>query len=326
MKRYRGDTASSNGDGGYISARSVNLWAVGWYVVLTAFEYLFCRLVIEPYIGCVWSHVVFGIVFMPLTVCFLWAKHVTPAFESWGNAVWLFLKNHPALWFGIRAVVDVSVLAVAFYLLWPMLKWPGDVDWSYFKPLALWLLFIDGLIVFLAFYGKKQTRDALNLGLEKAYRDIDGIVRKDVIEEVFYLTTMVSVILKAIVVVVIAAGVVGAAGIWTSIFTIILPYFVLSVIETALFITGSIGATVRYWQWLLTEPPKIVIRFLFKIKRDQTRCYHCERIIPLVGIYECPSCHFKFKGHYFNWCPNCYSRFSYIDCECGLSRKRPVMY
>ena len=102
-------------------------------------------------------------------------------------------------------------------------------------------------------------------------------------------------------------------------------YLTLAIIVTLLF-TGSFGVTIRYWEWLLTEPPKKVIRALFNIDRDKVNCKHCERIIPLVGTYSCPGCKFTFKGHYFDWCPYCFSRFGYINCECGLSRKRPLLY
>lgn len=102
-------------------------------------------------------------------------------------------------------------------------------------------------------------------------------------------------------------------------------YLLLSILVT-LFYTGSFGVTIRYWEWILTEPPKMVIRTLFKIDRDKVSCRHCDRIIPLVGTYTCSGCKFTFKGHYFDWCPYCYSRFGYINCECGLSRKRPLLY
>lgn len=102
-------------------------------------------------------------------------------------------------------------------------------------------------------------------------------------------------------------------------------YLFLSIIVTLLF-TGSFGVTVRYWEWLLTEPPKSVIRTIFQINRDKVTCRHCDRIIPLVGTYTCSSCKFTFKGHYFDWCPYCYSRFGYTNCECGLSRKRPLLF
>lgn len=102
-------------------------------------------------------------------------------------------------------------------------------------------------------------------------------------------------------------------------------YLLLSIFVTLLF-TGSFGVTIRYWEWILTEPPKKVVRAVFQINRDKVNCKHCDRIIPLVGTYTCSTCKFTFKGHYFDWCPYCYSRFGYINCDCGLSRKRPILY
>ncbi|MCD4654410.1 hypothetical protein K8T06_10820 [bacterium] len=306
--------------------KQVNPPLASFYVLLSVFQYLFCRIAVEPLIGNAWAHLAFLIMFAPLTTYFLWERPIGGKLE----VVWLkiadFLKGHPEIWFAVRIIVEIATILAILYFLSSRLGWITVVEWDWLKRLLPWVFLIDTLVSFLAIYGSKKTQESIRLNVRSAFQGLENFVNNDSIKEVFYLTSIVSVIMKTILVTVVVAGVAGAYGIVAGILIVILPYFLFSVLYTALVITGSFGATVRYWQWLLTEPPKIVVRWIFKINRDKVRCYHCERIIPLVGTYECSKCHFKYKGHYFNWCPSCYSRFTYIDCECGLSRKRPFIH
>jgi len=324
------DTAlpdKSNGSGmKRLSFKDLNLPLTGFYVTLTTIQYLFCRMTVEPLIGNIWAHLSFLILFVPLTAYFLWEQTIGSGLESIGLNIERFLKNHPELWFAARIIAEIATVIAILYFLGSRLTWNAAIDWSWFKKLLLWIFLIDALVAFLAIYGTKQTREGIRENVSTTFQQIEGTVRKDAVREIFYLTSTASLILKTFLTIMVVAGVVGAVGLVGGILIVILPYFLFSVLYTALFITGSFAATVRYWQWLLTEPPKIVVRFLFKVSRDKVRCHHCERIIPLVGTWECSSCHFKFKGHYFNWCPSCYSRFTFIDCECGLSRKRPFIH
>jgi hypothetical protein len=306
--------------------KKLNLPVTVFFGIVSAVLYVFCRLVIEPLIGNIRAHLAFLILFTPLSIYYLWEKQIGGKLETFGLKTEKFFRNRPGLWFAIRIGLEVAGLVLIFYFLGSRLTVIGVVDWSWLMRFLLWIFFIDALVAFLAIYGTKQIQEGIRGNVSASFQQIEGIVRKETIKEIFYLTSVVSLILKAILTILVIAGVGGAIGLAGGIFVIILPYFLLSVIYTALFITGSFGATVRYWQWLLTEPPKIIVRFLFKIRRDKIRCRHCNRIISLVGTYECPKCHFKFRGHYFSWCPSCYTRATFIDCECGLSRKRPLMF
>lgn len=309
-----------------ISLKDLNLPLTGFYVILTAIQYLFCRLMVEPIIGNLWAHISFLILFAPLTAYFLWENQVGSWLESVGLKIEAFLKNHPELWFAARMIVEIAAIILIIYFLGSNLKFVGVVDLAWIKKVLLWIFLIDALVAFLAIYGTKQTQEGIRENVSTTFQQIEGIIRKDAIKEIFYLSSIVSAAMKIILTILVVAGLVGAIGIAGGILIVILPYFLFSVLYTALFITGSFGATVRYWQWLLTEPPKIVVRFIFKIRRDKIKCRHCSRVIPLTGTYECPHCHFKYEGFYFGWCPSCYSRATYIDCECGLSRKRPFIH
>ena len=309
-----------------LSLADLNRPLTSFYVILTALQYLFCRIVIAPLIGNVEAHWIFLGLFLLLTSYFLLEKRVGPRLESAGTKIETFLRNHPELWFSARIIVELSAIILILYFLGSKLTWIAVVDWSWLKRVLLWIFLIDALIAFLSIYGTKKTQEGIRENVSSTFQQIEGMVRKDAIKEIFYLSSIVSVILKTILTILVVAGMVGAIGLAGGILIVILPYFLFSVLYTALFITGSFGATVRYWQWLLTEPPKIVVRFIFKIRRDKIKCRHCNRVISLVGTYECPKCHFKFKGFYFGWCPSCYTRATYIDCECGLSRKRPFIH
>lgn len=294
-----------------------------FYVAISFIQYVFSRLVIEKYAGCGWAHGIFAGLFVMVTVYYLWEKPVGRWLDVLGGKVEAIFQKYPALWFGIRVILEIALLGLVFYWIGTHLKSIQGKDYSWLLKILKWIFAIDSAIAFLAFYGTKKTREDIHGLVEGSFENIENLIQRDRIKEVFILTSVVSVILKIALIAVIVAGIVGAIGIAGGILIIILPYFILSVFVTAFFITGSFAATARYWQWLLTEPPKAVVRFIFKVKTDQIRCHHCGRIIPLVGIYKCPSCGFVRKGHYFNWCPNCYTRFGYVNCECGLSRKRP---
>jgi hypothetical protein len=309
-----------------LSPKDLNRPLTSFYVILTALQYLFCRIVIAPLIGNMEAHWIFLGLFLLLTSYFLLEEWIGPRLESVGLKLETFLKNHPELWFAARMIVEIAAIILIIYFLGSNLKFVGVVDWSWLKKVLLWIFLIDALVAFLAIYGTKQTQEGIRENVTTTFQQIEGIIRKDAIKEIFYLSSIVSAVLKITLMILVVAGVIGAIGIAGGILIIILPYFLFSVLYTALFITGSFGATIRYWQWLLTEPPKIVVRFIFKIRRDKIKCRHCSRIIPLTGTYECPHCHFKYKGFYFGWCPSCYSRATYIDCECGLSRKRPFIH
>ena len=306
--------------------KKLNLPVTVFFIIGSALLYLFCRLVIEPLIGNIRAHLAFLLLFTPLSIYYLWEKQIGDRLETLGLKIEKTFRNRPGLWFAIRIGLEVAGLVLILYFLGSKLTLIDGVDWSWLTRFLFWIFLIDALVAFLAVYGTKQTQEGIRENVSGSFQQIDGIIRKEAVKEIFYLTSVVSLILKAILIILVVAGVVGAIGLAGGIFVIILPYFLFSVLYTALFITGSFGATVRYWQWLLTEPPKIVVRFLFKIRRDKIRCRHCNRIISLVGTYECPKCHFKFKGHYFSWCPSCYSRATFIDCECGLSRKRSFIH
>lgn len=308
------------------SLKDLNLPLTGFYVILTAIQYLFCRLMVESLIGNLWAHISFFILFAPLTVYFLWENRIGSWLESVGLKIERFLKNHPELWFAARIIVEMAAIISILYFLRSKLTFGGAVDWSWLKRVLLWIFLIDALVAFLAIYGTKKTQEGIRENVSATFHQIEGMVRKEAVREIFYLSSIVSAVLKTILTVLVVAGVGGAIGIAGGILVVILPYFLFAVLYTASCITGSFGATVRYWQWLLTEPPKIVMRFVFKIRRDKIKCLHCSRVISLVGTYECPHCHFKYQGFYFGWCPSCYSRATFIDCECGLSRKRPFIH
>jgi hypothetical protein len=306
--------------------KKLNLPVTVFFIIVSAVLYLFCLMVVEPLVGNIRAHLAFLILFTPLSLYYLWEKQIGGRLETFWLRIEKFLRNRPGLWFAIRISLEVLVIILLLFFLGSRLTVIGVVDWSWLTRFLLWIFLIDALVAFLAIYGTKQTQEGIMGNVSASFQQIEGIVRKKAIKEIFYLTSVVSLILKALLTILVITGVGGAIGLAGGIFVIILPYFLLSVLYTALFITGSFEATVRYWQWLLTEPPKIVIRFIFKIRRDKIRCRHCNRLISLIGTYECPKCHFKFKGFYFGWCPSCYSRATFIDCECGLSRKRPFIH
>lgn len=318
------DTASANKFSGFVQFK-VNWPITIFYVTVSFLQYVFSRLVIEKYAGCEWAHGIFAFLFVLVTGYYLWERPITRILEAVGDRVGSVLKKYPALWFGIRVIIEIAILGLVFYWIGVHFKSLQGKDYSWLLKILKWVFAIDSALAFLAFYGTKKTQGDIRELVDSSFKNIEKLIQRERITEVFILTSVISVILKIALIAVIVAGIVGAIGIVGGILIIILPYFILSVLVTAFFITGSFAATARYWQWLLTEPPKAVVRFIFKVKTDQVRCYHCGRIIPLVGTYSCPSCKFTFKGHYFNWCPNCYTRFGYVNCECGLSRKRPFL-
>lgn len=235
------------------------------------------------------------------------------------------VRARPALVLNpLRITLTLAVVAGALYGLYTLVPWKESAFFRGAGELFLVLYIIDGVIIFLAVAGEPSIKATLWEQASQAFAGTDRLIRQ-VPLELFILSTLLSFTLKILLVVFIGVGITGMVQI---LLYIVLPWLLVSLFITAVWL-GSFGATRRYWEWLVTAPPKAVIRNLFDMNTDALTCEHCEHTIPLVGIYECPGCKFKFKGHYFAWCPYCFQRFGYVNCpnpQCRLSRKRPVFY
>ena len=59
--------------------------------------------------------------------------------------------------------------------------------------------------------------------------------------------------------------------------------------------------------------------------RDTVECPTCRGDVPLLGLWECSVCRFRYYGFYFSRCICCGNVPTYIDCiNCGASILSPL--
>jgi hypothetical protein len=291
-----------------------------FFVLAVTVQYLFFFLLLSLYLDYPAQAIFFAGVFVVLAGYYLFEMEIHRGL----SAVVAVIRERPTLLYPVRIVLTLAVVASGLYGLYRLFP-PIDVSvFVELRGLFIFLYVIDSVIVFFALAGEPGVKEMFRSQVTEAVAGADRIIRRVPIE-LFILSTFLSFALKALLVALIVVGVTGVIQI--SLY-VILPWFLFSIFITALWL-GSFGATFRYFGWVITAPPKAVVRNLFNMNTDALTCHHCEHTIPLVGVYECPRCKFKFKGQYFSWCPWCFSRFGYVNCpnqQCGLSRKRPLLY
>jgi hypothetical protein len=88
--------------------------------------------------------------------------------------------------------------------------------------------------------------------------------------------------------------------------------------------------------WWLLASPILISQRLLGIARDARfwriayspaiPCASCRRPISLVGIWQCPSCRFSYRGHVLRECPICGMMPRMVRCyECGMTTLLPKL-
>jgi hypothetical protein len=59
---------------------------------------------------------------------------------------------------------------------------------------------------------------------------------------------------------------------------------------------------------------------------DSAECPTCGGEVPLLGLWECSACRFRFYGFFFSRCALCGNTPAYINCTyCGASLLSPLI-
>lgn len=291
------------------------------FLLLVTGQYVFCFIMLPPYLDGHTRAAVFAGLFGVLAGYYLFEAEIRRGLE----VVIATVRERPALVVTpLRLGLLVAVGAAALYGLFQLLRSVEITLFVRYRWLFLTLYLIDAGVIFAAIAGEPGTKALLQDSMRGAFARANQLVRAAPVE-LWIVSTFFSFAVKILLA---AAIVVGFTGTVQMLLYVMLPWLLLALVLTVVW-QGSFGASGRYWAWLLTAPPKAVVRNLFDMQTDALTCPHCDYTIPLVGSYECSGCHFKYKGHYFAWCPWCFQRYGYINCgneQCGLSRKRPFLY
>jgi hypothetical protein len=59
---------------------------------------------------------------------------------------------------------------------------------------------------------------------------------------------------------------------------------------------------------------------------DRVECPTCSGEVPLLGLWECSACRFRFYGFYFSRCAACGNTPAFVNCtNCGASILTPLI-